>query len=179
MTIAIEEHPLQSESADPLYLAALSAVIPQQSRGMQEIPITTADVAPFVEPGLDNNDLRLLARLADIARRGGSSTLMRCLGIAARTPAEIPDTLARFSRESPPDAFAVESLEAALTVRNSGIEQRARPSTQSRRELMALPRYQELLDANRRHPADRTVQYYALGKIAGMIASAKAGSPVQ
>ena len=179
MTIAIEEHPLHSESADPLYLAALNAVIPRQTRGAQETPITTTDVVPFVEPGLDNNDLRLLARLADIARRGGSSTLMRCLGIAARTPDEIPHTLARFSRESPPDVFAVESLEAALTVHHSGIERRARPSTQARQELLALPRYQELLDANRRKPDDRTVQYYALGKIAGMIASAKADSPVQ
>lgn len=142
--------------------------------------IGAADVTPFVNPGLNHNDLRLIARMARIAEKGGSSTLMRCLGIAAREPEEITATIERFSEETPPDQFVLDSLAVAQLALTSGVEQRLEPSSSARQELMnSYPRYAQLLAANRADPTDRSVQYYAMGRIAGMVASAYGDSPVQ
>lgn len=177
MTVTLEEPPLPSDREELLAMLQTGApepLAPWPNR------IEAADVAPFVESGLKHSDLRLIARMARIARRGGEPTLMRCLGIAARTPAEIGDELERFANEEPPDEFVVDSLEAAQLVHLSNLERRFAPSAQARRDLLAnYPRYADLLDSNRRNPADRTVQYYAIGRIAGMVASASEAPPVQ
>ena len=106
--------------------------------------------------------------------------MMRCLGIAARTPEEILDTIRRFENGTPPDQFAVDSLRAAHAAYTSGIEQRLEPSPSARKTLIEdYPRYADLLRDNRVDPANRQVQYYAMGRIAGMVASAFDTPPVQ
>jgi len=111
---------------------------------------------------------------------------MRCLGIAARSAMrpdgsqdEISETLQRFESEPPPDDLVVDSLRAALEVQQSGLESRVEPSARARVALLGYDRYRELLNDNRMNPANRMVQYYAIGRIAGMVASARDHSPVQ
>ncbi len=188
----------------------------QSSTHLNLPPITTANVAQFARPEhLSAEDVRLMIELAGIAldAETGEGVVMRCLGLAATNPPEIRHTLDAnrlgMTEEPPLGLLVVRGLEAAQKVHDTELERRFDAAPAARANLLAFPRYRQLLRDNnlavraasftplsQRMPpgyeevpvgkalaaqdlAYRKLQYYTIGRVAGMIASTGRITPVQ
>lgn len=168
-------------------------------------PIGEAAVAQFVRrSNLTRDDVGLFVTLAEIARDGGSKYVMTGLGLAANDPKrlrQLSEAAGRAPHDQEGDRRLIwRSLRASLETRRRELELRVDATVRARELLMGYPRYMELLDDNNRavraarevrsewekagkaHDAanaHRALQYYAIGRIAGMIASYEPPATVQ